>query len=499
VKLTIVRSLGLALLAAVIGCSQTGTPPPVAVECESRTGSARENCLCTRRLGEPAVKTVAGCAVLSSQDCPDHFEFSDREPVALIGVLGPLQGANVRTGQLRLDSARLAAAEINAGGGVPTDRGPVRIALVSCTDSLDPSRAVRHLVDDLDVVAVLSTGTSGSMIGVAESTLARRAFLIGASATSSAITNLPGSTVDGARLVWRTSPSDSGQSLALAALFVQVESEARTRLGSVKVATLTKGDAYGRGLRDGLLMTATMNGRPLTDPANAAFYQAFEYDPADEESLRVTAASLSAAQPDIVLTLGTSEVVTGVLKPYEQGAVRNTRYVAPDGVQRPELSELAAELPTLRARIRGVAPGTLTPQRTAFFERFRTAFATRQPQLVFGMAGAYDAVYLLSLAIARTGQDVRGIQVAKSFERVSSGVELEAGLPGLPGFFAAGRAGEIDAFGASGPLQFNGATGEPASDYGVWCLDNTQRFSDATGQVFRTETRQLEGVFNCPQ
>ena len=79
----------------------------------------------------------------------------------VIGSLFSTQGAQAATNIARQQSAMLAVTQINSVGGVPADDGtPRKLVLVSCNETTDLMRAGDHLVNELDVPAIVGPNTS---------------------------------------------------------------------------------------------------------------------------------------------------------------------------------------------------------------------------------------------------------------------------------------------------------------------------------------------------
>ena len=135
--------------------------------------------------------------------------------------------------------------------------------------------------------------------------------------------------------------------------------------------------------------------------------------------------------------------------------------------------------------------------------RYKSAFPNN-PQLILGMAGAYDATYMIAYSIASIDKGaVTGEAIATNFKNLITGAPINVGPTQLNTAYATlTGGGTIDFNGASGPLNFNLATGEAPSDITVWCLGvdpNTNKtiFNDSTGETYNATSNQLSGTFSC--
>jgi branched-chain amino acid transport system substrate-binding protein len=151
-----------------------------------------------------------------------------------IGVAAPYTGDTADGGIQILQGAELAAAEVNASGGIQGKR----VEIVPADDAANPATAAetaRKLVD-AGVVAVVGHKDSGVSIPASE--VYHAAGIVQITPTSSN----PTLTQQGFDTVFRVCPVDSTQGPLLADLLVQ-------KLGFTGIAVIYADTAYGRGLR----------------------------------------------------------------------------------------------------------------------------------------------------------------------------------------------------------------------------------------------------------
>lgn len=475
-------------------------------------GGGGRNAACTTEVGGPAIARDGGagasrCVALKSADCPEVTGDVSRDDVVIVGSLLPTRGPDASLGLPAENATRLAVGEIAQVGGLLRADGTSRpMAIVHCDHSSDSDIAVRaatHLVDEVGVAAIVGPDFSGIALDVAARlTLDRGVLLVSPAATSVALTAFD-ATRGGERLLWRTSPSDVYQAVPLAAQYQAIEAGLKAGgLATAKVAVLYKNDAYGKGLYESFRAGVSVNGRPADDPLNADNFVAREYDA--EADLGSLVTDLATLAPSVVVGVGLTELVTRVVEPLEQAWASGPppHYLFSEGARSQDLLDLIGRRDDLRARTRGTNPGTNNPLSQAFYSRYQRSYGEA---LVFGMAGAYDATYLLAYAVVAAGEGapLSGGALARGLRRMTGGaVRVDAGPTDVAKAFNLLHDGNaIDYNGASGPLDFDGA-GEAPSDIQVWCValdPNTREpfFLDNTGVFYDAAKNEVVGAFAC--
>jgi branched-chain amino acid transport system substrate-binding protein len=446
--------------------------------------SCSTNSECTSRFGEPSACVESACVKLLSTECTEVWpaDALTQDNAILIGYLGETTTGD-KYGAPPRDGMKLALKEIETKydgfPGVSADSARRHLAMLVCNHGADPDQVARHLVQDAKVQVIVGASFSGTTLTVFND-VARPAnvLMLSPSATSPALTNL-----DDKGLLWRTAPSDVVQAELLKFLKLDVEDllHAKGALAADVPATVvmpTKDDSAGHGLADAArdLNPTLMGGAPpITEPLTAFLYD----DPAKNPDMdwQPYNQKTIAANPDIIMAMGTGEFVTYMLPQIEMNwdttKHRRPWYVLPEGDRGDDLLKFAADHPDLNPpvneRVIGAAPGARRSRLyQGFRDRFKQLFNDQPGNLAeFG----YDAGYLVLYAIAIAKKDSpTGPELANALKFVSckDGPTVPAGSADQ--FSTAAEHGCIDFDGASGPLDFNPDTGEAVSDIAMWCL-----------------------------
>lgn len=481
-----------------------------------KTCRCKSHKACKAQLGVDAVCAAGACATLRSEDCPTVFMRPtdlDRDDAIVIGWMAPIIGENKSLVEPQLNAVDLARRDFADGLPPIKDGSPNRpLVVLACNDGVNALRAAKHLVEDVHVPAIIGPAFSGVLKTVAtEETISRKTLLLSASATSPLITGL----IDDG-LVWRTCPSDAVQAVAMAQLVAaKVEADARKAFGmatddpTLRVAVVAKGDAYGQGLANALFDRIVFNKKSAADNG-AALYRRIGYgDPSKDDKATLTASYAAAVKgvldfkPHILVTVGTGEAVTQILTEVEKSwpAGARPRHLVSDGLQLPELAALARGN-DMRTRLYGSIAGTDSALGKKFRDAYNGAGFTAKPDAY--AASAYDALYLLAYAIVAAGaKPITGPQLVAGLGLTvpdGKAVPVRAGPEDVGKAMAALRTGgRIDYDGASGPLNFDVATGEAEADIQIWCVNPTGAADTfANVGIYRAQGGVIDGTLVCP-
>jgi ABC-type branched-subunit amino acid transport system substrate-binding protein len=475
-------------------------------------GGCVTNKECTDKLVAPAICRSRDhlCVRLLSPECSRITGDVLDDDVIIIGTIFGTTGTNGPSGLARQSSAELALDEIKVSvGGIraSADGKPRPLALVGCDDTNDSVAPARHLVDDLGVPAIVGIASSSRVIEVATKvTIPKGVLLLTPTATSPAITSLPDK-----NLLWRTAPSDALQSLALVDQLPALEAKYRAdnavpAATKIRISFVYINEAYGLGLYEAVTRAGQINGRPIGDPTNAGLTKALSY-PTDPPDLEAQIANILAQtqRPNIIVGIGSTEIITKLLAPLESRwgvAAPRPVYLFADAALKTELLDVVAGDNDLRKRIRGSvpAPPRASNNFKSFVFKYEGAYGSPAPS-VFGMAGTYDAIFLLGYTLAAAGtRPFTGDELQKGFARLVSGTLVDVGGTSMnTGLKALSTPGQFDFEGASGPLDFDLATGEARSNIDVWCIkkDGTGRPAFLpSGRLFDAKTSKMTGTFD---
>ncbi len=478
-------------------------------------GECRTHADCDRLRGDHWIcrRSDRVCVPLMSEECTTVFGDYRNDSAVFIGSLLQTEGDYASTGRPAENAIRMAIRDIaTANNGLPPAPGasqPRPVVLVGCNSGRAPIAAARHLVDKVQVPAIVGASFSGVTIQVAtEVTIPGKVLLLSPSATSAAITHLQD---DG--LVWRTAPSDNLQAVAIRYLVNLVEQDVRSELSldpasPIRLAIVHKSDSYGRGLANSVEKIVEFNGKPASD--NDGDYQRMDYgDPAEPSSIAFTKTvdALLTFKPHVLLIFGTTEGVTDVFARVEtnwaEATTHRPRYVFSDGGVVDELWNTVGRNDGLRKRIRGTIPGTDNELFRQFRADYEVLYGDRTGPEVFGVAGSYDATFLLGYSFAIIGAlEPTGPHLAQGLaSMVPPGKPIRSGYDWVtPAFTTIAEGTPIDFDGASGPLDFDVTTGEAPSDIQVWCLpaksDGTAGVAQKSGLFLSATTGELAGAMS---
>ncbi len=342
------------------------------------------------------------------------------------GFTGPLESLTPPI----YDGAKLAIAQVNAqGGSIELLKGDS-----TCADATAASNVADRMVNSEKVSAIVGPMCSGATIAAANNAaIPGGVALISPSATSPALTELKDND-----LVFRTAPSDAFQGVMMAKLLKSK--------GINEVAISYVNNDYGKGFAEALAGAYEAVG------GTVAANEAHEDGKADYRAELGSLAS-SGAQTLVVLAYADGSGQTIIRQAMESGDFE--QFVGGDGMVGSKLIDaLGGDLNMIATK-----PGS--PDLAGKGPWVEAAKAAgMDPDAVFS-AQAYDAAFILALAIEKAGSGDRAA-VAKEVRGV-------AGAPGeiiLPGEWkkaaAAIKAGkDINYQGASGDHEFDAAGDVP--------------------------------------
>ncbi|WP_163578180.1 ABC transporter substrate-binding protein [Halomonas faecis] len=348
-----------------------------------------------------------------------------------VGFLGGFTGGIESLTPPIFDGAKLAVSQVNEQGGI---LGGQELVMPSgdttCGDASAASNAADRMVNSEQVTAIVGALCTGATIAAANNAaIPGGVVMVSPASTAPAVSELEDND-----LVFRTVPSDAFQGEMLAKLLIEK--------GIDTVAVTYVNNDYGRGLADSFVATYEAEGGTVAENL------AHEDNRADYRS-ELGSLSATGAETLVVLAYADTSGQTVLRQAYESGMF--TQYVGADGMVGDSLVGAVGD-DVLEGMI-ATRPGSPDLPGTPLFEEQARA-AEIDPEAVFA-AQAYDAAFLLALAIEQNGNAER--------EGLSEALRSVASEPGeviLPGewekavqLIADGE--EINYEGASGRHEFD--------------------------------------------
>jgi branched-chain amino acid transport system substrate-binding protein len=348
---------------------------------------------------------------------------------ATIGFIGGFTGPIESLTPPIFAGAELVVKQVNEQGGILGGELKLISADGAC-DATAAAAAADKVINSDNVTAVVGALCTGETIGAFNgSGKSGNVVFISPASSAPALT-----TLDDNDLVYRTTPSDALQGVKLADLLLAK--------GVKDIAITYVNNDYGKGFADALSAAYTAGGGTVA--ANLAHEEG-------KADYRAELGNLVASQNLVILAYANASGNTVLRQAVESGNF--TTYVGGDGMVGDDLltgidaSAVEGLIATRAGAPAGVATTTYTDLATAAGIE---ANATYAPQ-------AYDAAFLLALAIEKNGSNSR--------EGLSAALRDVASAPGekiLPGEWKKAveliKAGtDIDYEGAGGPLDFDAA------------------------------------------
>jgi branched-chain amino acid transport system substrate-binding protein len=362
-----------------------------------------------------------------------------------LGYLLPESGLLVSAGAVQIEAVRLAVADMNAAGGVlgqsvtllPGDEG---------NDEAVARQSAEQLID-AGIHAVVGAASSWASLATLPLFHDRRIIMCSASNSAPALLTDPNTTY-----YFRTTPSDSGQTSALARRIVAD--------GHSRVAILALADSYGSGLLASLVPALDVEGASISDIVSYD-RDAPSYDEDVEQALR--------GSPEAVVIIGRDESVD-VIRPLLAAGLTADRLYGVDGNR---LSGLGAAVdpadPGILAGFTGTAPGATRE----FHERLLPLLPPPGPgtlflgsETVFG-GQAYDCAIVIALAVIAAGSVDPDAVRGQMLEVAGNGGTKCTTFAACKALLESGQT--IDYDGVSGPIEWRSNAAFPSfATYEIW-------------------------------
>lgn len=354
-----------------------------------------------------------------------------------IAVLAGISGPIAALAPPMVAASRLAVAQINEQGGI-LNGGKLEVVVGdSACNPQNATDAATKAVNIERVIAVVGPSCSGAVLAAANSvTVPAGVLLVTPSGTSPEITRIKDKD-----LVFRTLPSDDYQGRALARTL-----KAR---GTSKVAVAYLNNDYGKGLAESFKAEFEAGGGTI------AGYSGHEDGKASYRS-ELAALARSGADTLVMFDYGDGSGLTVLRQALENNFFKH--YVGADGMKSEGmLRALGAQ------NLTSLLVSAPVGEASASLENFNKAFkaAGQNTDAVFATT-AYDAAFLVALAIERAGGDKAKLGAALR------AVASAPGEPILAGEWAKARkliaeGKDINYKGAGGDHEFDSAGDVPGN------------------------------------
>ncbi len=373
-----------------------------------------------RKLGIALASAVAVVALGTASASADDINIG-----ILLGFSGPLEALAPPIAA----GAELAMKEINDQGGTKDGNLIAVRDDGTCADATAAANAADRLINTKHVLAMVGGMCSGETISAANTAgIPTNTVMISPSSTAPSLT-----TLDDKDLVFRTAPSDAYQGEVLSRLLVSK--------GIKDVAVAYVNNDYGKGLAD------TFTAAFKADGGTVAAVAPHEEGKADYRAELGTLAA-SGSQTLVLLAYAQGSGQTMLRQAIESGDF--THFVGADGMISDDLFK-GMEAKSLEGMM-GTKPGTPDAPGAKVFKDLAVA-AGLDPSKIYGPE-AYDAAFLLALAIEKNGAKREGLSAA---------VHEVATAPGeviLPGEWKKAKdiidaGGDVNYEGATGPVDFD--------------------------------------------
>lgn len=368
-----------------------------------------------------------------------------------IGVVLPQSGGLAEDGQAWVRGVRLAAAEVNAAGGLLGGRRVELLVVDSATDSMAGVNGAIEVLDQGAAVVIGDGGSGGSLAIYEMVTQAAAVPQISGSATSTSLTTANGMLAVGERYFFRTAPPDNYQA--------QIVDRITTMHAScTSLAVLYQDDAYGAPLGMEIARLFGMHG---TVTSTLAF-------PPAQPSYATETTMIAASTPDCVALVAYPQDAGIILRNWRDGAHPSVQWIGTDGLFSADfISEAGSDM--LVTGFFGASPLTTpdTPEFHDFAARYHAAYGHDPENFV---SSYYDATALALLAIQQAGT-TDGAMVRDALRQIGgpggTRVQRAAALRDALTELTSATPRPINYQGASGPINFD-ELGNTVAPYAIW-------------------------------
>ncbi|HEY2518054.1 MAG TPA: bifunctional serine/threonine-protein kinase/ABC transporter substrate-binding protein [Polyangiaceae bacterium] len=446
------------------------------------------------------------CVRVDSPDCHVYAEPSDaaRGDTVWIGGMYPLRENILRPEWLAADLARQDFAQALGSNDLRAGEMHARpIALVICDESADAERAARHLVEDVEVPAVLGFRSLKALRATAPTIFLPNQVLNLITITQADdATRIPEPA--GSRLVWRTTLNLSSEFAALAPLVHDIiEPRVRAALHDsrpTRVARL-RPRSIVRNETDALFRSLRFNEKSALE--NGDRFRQFVFDDNATASPDPVVDQILDFAPDVIIYSGPFEKT--VLAPLEQLWNKGPRpYYASVSGNTDATLDFISRSPNTWHRFFNLTNQTSTLPNAQLVLHYNQIHPDAPVIRTAAPQPSYDAFYVLAYAVHALGEtNITGPQLSDAIGRlVPPGRPVDVGPGGILDAFQTLRSGKnIDLTGSIGSLNFDRESGEAPIDYAILCIgsDSHGRAIEVeSGLTYDARTKSLVGSLHCP-
>lgn len=380
-----------------------------------------------------------------------------------LGYLLPESGLLANAGAVQIEAVRLAVADMNAAGGVLGQ--PVTLVPGDESDDGAVARQSAERLIDAGIHAVVGAAASRMTLATLPQFHDRRIIMCSASNSAPALLTDPNTTY-----YLRTTPSDSGQTSALARRIVAD--------GHSRVAVLARADSYGSGLLAALVPALEVEGASVSDTVSYDL-DAPSYDEDVEQALR--------GSPEAVVIIGRDESID-VIRPLLAAGLTADRLYGVDGNR---LNDLGTAVDPADPGILAGFTGTASSAAREFHERLLPLLPPPPPgalflgsETVFG-GQAYDCAIVIALAVIAAGSVDPDAVRSQMLEVAGNGGTKCTTFAACKALLESGQT--IDYAGVSGPIEWRSNAALPNfATYEIWQVqpdDSIAQIADAVVQL----------------
>jgi hypothetical protein len=489
-------------------------------------GECRDNADCAEGSGgvlyrcRPSDHT---CQPLKTGECP-LAEGDAADPNAIffgafanLGTVAPKNNAIVQAHLLALDD--FSGKNV---GGLPAGPGAPRrpLVMVVCNNSATAvEEGLRHLVEDLEVPAVLATLKPEDLRRGFEKHGSREVFFLSPVSVTKTLVN-----EDDHGLIWNLlgQPADFGP--AYIKLLEHMEHHVRHYTHGtlsmplttpIRVALVTTGDAFDSELEDVIAPQLTFNGDPTSVNQTKGNYLGIEV-PSDGADLDELAEQIVLFRPHIIVSMAGSVMTVAqglinkiednwevpleiqplplyLLSPYNSGdlAYINTRIHENWQTSDEEIAQ---------DRFVGIA--IASAENSSLQNAYAVRLGNKFGDVYSDTANYYDAFYFLAYATfaAGTAQPLTGAGIARGMKRLLSGPSFDPVPTAISDVFATLAEPEttIRLESTLGPPGFNEVTGSRPIEASLLCFARNDAQITLERDVRRFDRAQNEFVGEAP-